>query len=596
MKKGFTLIELLGVIILLGLIGLIVIPSITKLLKDSRQNLYENQIKMIEDNARKWGLQNDDQLSEIEATYVSLTALIDAGYIEQDAVKDPRKNENMNGCVVVEYDSKTSKFKYKYNDSECSSLTFTNITAADPEYICYNFDASTGTVISYNTQSSNCSREIVMPDKIDGVSIEHIGPGAFINPNFQECEWYDEGDDAWYYDEIDIDYVHYEGDGYDNCWIGRDWDNAPIITSIVLPQLLKTIGYQAFEEIGLESLTIGKKVTEIGKSAFSYNELSTLNLSSTLTKIEDYAFENNYLTSVTIPDSVIYLSGFGANQLTSITIPDSVTTIGDSAFYDNEITSIIIPNGVTKIDDFAFENNYLTSVEIPDSVTYLSGFDGNQLDSIIIPDNVTTIGTGAFAYNELTSITIPDSVTTIKYGAFGYNQLTSVEIPDSVITIDDGVFGYNLLESITIPDTVVNLGYGVINNNLFPDEIAFMTKIVEDEVILLSYGGFKKSDVVIPDYITIIGDFAFSQTNITSVTIPDSIITIGYNSFAVNQLNSIEIPNSVTRIDSYAFSNNKILQGNAIIYNNSVNVNIEYGAFESNGQYSNTTITPVFSQ
>lgn len=30
MKKGFTLIELLGVIILLGLIGLIVTPSINK--------------------------------------------------------------------------------------------------------------------------------------------------------------------------------------------------------------------------------------------------------------------------------------------------------------------------------------------------------------------------------------------------------------------------------------------------------------------------------------------------------------------------------------------------------------------------------------
>ena len=55
MKKGFTLIELLGVIILLGLVGLIVIPSITKLIKDSRQDLYENQVRTIEESARKWG-------------------------------------------------------------------------------------------------------------------------------------------------------------------------------------------------------------------------------------------------------------------------------------------------------------------------------------------------------------------------------------------------------------------------------------------------------------------------------------------------------------------------------------------------------------
>ncbi len=64
MRKGFTLIELLGVIILLGLVGLIVIPSITKLIKNSRQDLYENQVKMIEESARKWGIQNTEKLSK----------------------------------------------------------------------------------------------------------------------------------------------------------------------------------------------------------------------------------------------------------------------------------------------------------------------------------------------------------------------------------------------------------------------------------------------------------------------------------------------------------------------------------------------------
>ena len=37
MKKGFTLIELLAVIIILGVVALIAVPSITKVLDDSRK-------------------------------------------------------------------------------------------------------------------------------------------------------------------------------------------------------------------------------------------------------------------------------------------------------------------------------------------------------------------------------------------------------------------------------------------------------------------------------------------------------------------------------------------------------------------------------
>ena len=47
MKKGFTLVELLAVIILLGVIGLIVVPSITKTINNSKEDLYNDQIGKI---------------------------------------------------------------------------------------------------------------------------------------------------------------------------------------------------------------------------------------------------------------------------------------------------------------------------------------------------------------------------------------------------------------------------------------------------------------------------------------------------------------------------------------------------------------------
>jgi len=122
MKKGFTLIELLAVIIILGLIGLIVIPSITKLIRESRENLYTNQVRMIEESARKWGIANTDILSETENNYLSLSDLINAGFIEQDEVKDPRDSKTkMKGCIIITYNNQKSKYVYKYSDDECSA-------------------------------------------------------------------------------------------------------------------------------------------------------------------------------------------------------------------------------------------------------------------------------------------------------------------------------------------------------------------------------------------------------------------------------------------------------------------------------------------
>ena len=47
-NKGFTLVELLAVLVILGLLGLIVVPVVDKIIKDTRNNLYELQIKNIE--------------------------------------------------------------------------------------------------------------------------------------------------------------------------------------------------------------------------------------------------------------------------------------------------------------------------------------------------------------------------------------------------------------------------------------------------------------------------------------------------------------------------------------------------------------------
>ena len=113
-------------------------------------------------------------------------------------------------------------------------------------------------------------------------------------------------------------------------------------------------------------------------------------------------------------------------SLTTITIPDSVTTIGNSAFSDcKSLTSVTIGDNVTTIGDFAFQScSSLKNITIGDSVTTIGQYafgSCSSLTSITIGDSVTEIGEAAFyKCSSLTSVTIPDSVTTIGRSAFSF--------------------------------------------------------------------------------------------------------------------------------------------------------------------------------
>lgn len=361
-----------------------------------------------------------------------------------------------------------------------------------------------------------------------------------------------------------------------------------LMTSIVLPKTVTKIGSYAFLWCStLSSIEIPEGVTEIGEGAFlGCSGLTDLTFAkkSRLRDIGGGAFLSSGIRTVELPGAVknIGTIAFGSCfYLRRVWIPKSVVTIGTGAF--SECTNILslkveegnknyktrdnalftadgrkllaapsvsgqykIPQWVEIIEDKAFSSNAkIKGVTIPDTVISIgtSAFeDCEKLENVEIPNSVLKIGIAAFSGCTIKKLAIPGSVKEIGAFAFLYNDLRSLTLGEGVGTIGEGAFQSNMnLEKVRIPASVT-----LIEGNAFGQ----CTRLVGIEVaegndvyaasgsMLLDVRGEKlisypsaSGDIIINNTVKIIGEWAFSGSDITKAVIPASVDEIERGAF-----------------------------------------------------------------
>lgn len=339
------------------------------------------------------------------------------------------------------------------------------------------------------------------------------------------------------------------------------------------------IGYTGNDtDISIPSKVNGCTVSAIGSKAFfGYIKIKSVAISNTVKSIGCCAFDCcTNLLNADIPNSVENIGEgafFSCTRLKKINIPSSVKSIGNGAFYDcKNLENIVVPDSVTNLDSYVFGKCIaLKSAVIGKRVKSLCNQIFTQctnLASVTIKGELESIGSYAFLNcNQLSKINIPDSVS--KIGTYAFSSCSSIyniNIPKSLLSIEDCAFDYCNLNTFTITPNVEKISDEAFCNfcieHLKSDNEKYVVKdnvLFSQDMKKLVYCAIKSDDedgfsYKVPNSVTEIAPYAFSEESISGITFSENLKTIGGHAFCNTQIGKVNIPSYVTQIGDYAFS------------------------------------------
>ena len=322
------------------------------------------------------------------------------------------------------------------------------------------------------------------------------------------------------------------------------------------------IGAYAFANC--ENLTIVDmpNLKEIGDFAFFNTGLSATPDLSDIEVIGAYAFSQTEITSVEIPDGAMIGEGafYWCTKLLEVTIGNNVT-VGVGAFAGRVYDFTYETLDDDEVFDYFYKAYeyiiYDEKGEIRERTTFyrfdMAGASTSNLLKVEIGNNVK-LESNAFAGNvKLNSLTLGDGAKIGEYAFFNANSLTEIDLSGALSIGDFAFSGAVTYDYYKVNDFSSKKGYVYVRamNFFYEDDVMMASQYYNTYFAPL----FAQADL---SSATEVGIGAFAYNNkLTSVTL-GNLDEIAPMAFAMTKVESLEIPASVTKVGEYAFFDTNI--------------------------------------
>ena len=356
--------------------------------------------------------------------------------------------------------------------------------------------------------------------------------------------------------------------------------NCTSLEEVILPDTLKIMAAQIFENCGIKSITIPASVEKVGGSKvfIDCRQLETVVFenAANLTLLGGYTFANCYslksvdisaITKVTTAPTYLFQNCY---SLTEVKLPDCFTSIGANSFFGcSSLEKITLPAKATIINANAFKGctslktvdmgsaklaaikanafegcTSLEQISLPSTVNEILAyaFYGSGLKSIVIPNAVTVLGTRktsasttgkAYTFAEcknLTTVTFGTGCKKIGGWVFeNCTSLTSVNMKQLTQIGQNAFAGCTSLQSADLSGitSYSSLYVGAFQNCTSLTDVKFNANLTCLQARLFE-GCTALTEITIPAKVYTIGNYVANSTSLKAATYDKEYATYGY--------------------------------------------------------------------
>ena len=344
------------------------------------------------------------------------------------------------------------------------------------------------------------------------------------------------------------------------------------------------------EELTIPTELDGIPVTVIGEHVSWWYGLKRIIVPEGITILKWSSLSCITLRSVELPRSLIFVEDgtlLNCENLREIKLPSDHPTLEFTkgmlisredrrlirCLPQHSAKQAVIPKGTAIIGMYAFNDcKKMQSVTIPDSVTEIrrgAFCFCEELRSVTIPGCVKSIGREAFGYcKKMKSVKLGEGIETLGYFAFNHcDKLERVNLPMSLTSFGTNPFlGCNKLKTVTLAKDhptlkmVKNVLFDKLGETLlwYPSRLTAKSYAIPEGTKAIApqaFHGGKFRTVTIPDSVTEIGSYAFSECkNLGQIDLPDSVTVLGKSAFELcEHLTHATMPRNLTELSEELF-------------------------------------------